>query len=107
MPCIAWRTKALRGGRFSPFDLATRKKTELTRRTEALMRHAAGDPQELQTLLRRAQRLQTILSAQRICSPTQVDPRKQERPNNGRLSKPELGRPSRGGTVRVQQRIIG
>lgn len=107
MPCIAWRTKALRGGHFSPFDLATRKKAELTRRTEALMRQAEGDPQELQKLLRRAQRLQATLSAQRICSPAQVDPRKQARPNNGRLSKPELGRPSRGGTVRVQQRIIG
>jgi hypothetical protein len=101
MPCIPWRTKALRGGQFSPFDVATRRKADLTRRTQALMRQADGDPHSLQRLLARAQGLQRILRAQQICSPAEIDPRKQARPNTGRVSKPELGRPTRRGTIRA------
>lgn len=103
MPCLAWRTQALRGGQWSPQEVTTRKRAELVRRVEALIQQGGADPETLQKLLQRSKTLQRLLRAQGLCHPAAVDPRKQARPNTGRVSKPELGNPNPRGRVRINQ----
>ena len=103
MACVPWRTKALRGGRWSPQEITTCKRAALVRRAEALIQQGNADPETLQTLLQRSRQLQRLLQAQGLCHPAAVDPRKQARPNTGRVSKPELGNPNPRGRVRINQ----
>lgn len=103
MACVPWRTKALRGGHWSPQELTTRKRAALAQRIEALIQQGNADPERLQTLLQRSRKLQQLLQAQGLCHPAAVDPRKQARPNTGRVSKPELGNPNPRGRVRINQ----
>ena len=103
MACVPWRTRALRGGHCSPQEVTTRKRAALARRVEALIQQGNADPELLQTLVQRSNQLQRLLCAQALCHPAAVDPRKQARPNNGRVSKPELGNLSPRGRVRINQ----